>query len=101
MQWGIVRSALEDYEETESVKWTNTQGVICPLKEQRIASKPEGQRAWIWKMMHCLPNLQLNLNDIIIDKDQVKYRVLGRSDYSQAGYMYYELVQDYKEYNGH
>jgi len=73
---------------------------LVPLNPQKLLSKPEGQRAWIWKMVHCDVSLELNLNDIVIDTDSQKYRVMAKSDYSQAGYYRYELAQDYKEYNG-
>ena len=51
-------------------------------------------------MLHCEVSLELNLNDIVIDTGSQRYRVMAKSDYSQAGYYRYELAQDYKEYNG-
>lgn len=100
MKLGVVRSVLEDYETREEITWKKFRGVVVPLNPQKLLSKPEGQRAWIWKMVHCDVSLELNLNDIVIDTDSQKYRVMAKSDYSQAGYYRYELAQDYKEYNG-
>lgn len=100
MKLGVVRSIVEDYETREEITWKTFRGVIVPLNPQKIISKPEGQRAWIWKMLHCEASLELNLNDIVIDTGSQRYRVMAKSDYSQAGYYRYELAQDYKEYNG-
>lgn len=100
MKLGVVRSIVEDYETREEITWKTFRGVIVPLNPQKIISKPEGQRAWIWKMLHCEVSLELNLNDIVIDTGSQRYRVMAKSDYSQAGYYRYELAQDYKEYNG-
>ena len=97
MTLGIVRVENVDGEAVESVKWRQTMGVVMPMKEQRILNKPEGQRAWIWKSMYTAAGVQLALNDILEDSDKIRYRVMGKADYSQAGYMYYELAQDYVE----
>lgn len=100
MKLGIVRSVLEDYETREEVTWKKFRGVVVPLNPQKLVTKPEGQRAWIWKMVHCDVTLELNLNDIVVDVDNQRYRVMAKSDYSSAGYYRYEIAQDYKEYNG-
>ena len=92
MTLGIVRVENVDGEAVESVKWRQTMGVVMPMKEQRILNKPEGQRTWIWKSMYTAAGVQLALNDILEDSDKIRYRVMGKADYSQAGYMYYELA---------
>lgn len=71
-----------------------SQGVIQPLSAQEVAIKPEGQRTWKWYMLHCLPDLILKPDDTVTYRNE-KYRVMGKEDFSDFGFLYYELCQDY------
>ena len=90
----LVTKTLVDYEVVESLTTINTQGVRQPMSAQRISIKPEGQRAWKWETIHCLPDVKLNIDDIIIF-DGVKYRVQHKWNWSEYGYLEYEICQAY------
>lgn len=78
--------------ETETV--LDFLGVVQPLTSQKLAMKPEGQRAWNWSMVHALPGLSLKVDDKFKYRD-LFYRVMAKTDYTEYGYTYYEIVQDY------
>jgi hypothetical protein len=70
------------------------QGVRQPFTAQQLVMKPEGQRQWKWETIHAFPNLVLNPDEIIGFAGQ-NYRVMRKSDFSEYGYVLYEIVQDY------
>jgi hypothetical protein len=76
-----------------------TSGVVMPLRPQQLAMKPEGERSWIWKKFFCLPVVKLNPSDEIIfgtDENGDKYRIMAKADYSEYGYIEYEVCQGYQ-----
>lgn len=95
MTFTLVTKSLVDYEVQEVLVTVTTQGVRQPMSAQELAIKPEGQRGWKWETIHCLPNVKLKLDDIIIF-DTVKYRVMQKWDWSEYGYIQYEICQDYE-----
>ena len=70
------------------------QGVRQPFTAQQLALKPEGQRHWKWEMIHAWPNLQLKPDEIITFANQ-NYRVMQKWDWTEYGYVQYEIAQDY------
>lgn len=72
----------------------NFQGVWQPLDQQQVNMKPQGQREWKWFQVHAQTGLIL-LIDQVITYQGVQYRVRGRWDYNEYGYVNYHLVQDY------
>lgn len=96
MTFQVVTKDLEDYEVVETLTTITTQGVRQPMNAQRIAIKPEGQRAWKWETIHCLPDVKLNIDDIIIF-DGVKYRVMHKWNWAEYGYLEYEICQAYED----
>lgn len=72
-------------------------GTIQPLSPNKIALKPEGQRAWEWLQIHCMsvdPGI-LNPNDRILIADKL-YKVMAQNDYSLNGYIEYQVIRDYQ-----
>lgn len=96
MTFQLVTKTLVDYEVVESLTTINTQGVRQPMSAQRISLKPEGQRAWKWETIHCLPDVKLNIDDIILFGG-VKYRVMHKWNWAEYGYLEYEICQAYEE----
>jgi hypothetical protein len=94
MTFELIGKTILDHAVIETKTRINFRGVRQPLSPQQLAIKPEGQRAWKWQMIHAEPSLQLK-NDDVIYYNGVRYRVMNRSDYTEYGYMYYEIVQDY------
>jgi len=95
LTFNLVTKALVDYEVQEVLVPITTQGVRQPMSAQELAIKPEGQRGWKWETIHCLPDVKLNLDDIIIF-DNTKYRVMQKWDWSEYGYIQYEICQAYE-----
>jgi len=91
----LVTKSLIDYEVQETLQTITTQGVRQPMSAQQLAIKPEGQRAWKWETMHCLPDVKLRVDDIILFNG-VKYRVMERWDWSEYGYLEYHICQAYE-----
>lgn len=92
----LVTKSLVDYEVQEVLATITTQGVRQPMTAQDLQIKPEGQRAWKWETLHCLPNVKLKIDDIVIF-DNVKYRVKERWDWSEYGYLEYHICQAYED----
>lgn len=72
----------------------STRAVRQPLSAQRLDIKPEGQRAWRWEVVHATIDLILKPDDRIL-WDGIYFRVMGKFDYKEYGYVQYEIVQDY------
>jgi hypothetical protein len=71
------------------------QGVRQPFTSQQLMMKPEGQRKWKWEMIHAYPDLVLQPDEIIIFNG-LNYRVMQKYDYTEYGYVQYDIVQDYQ-----
>jgi hypothetical protein len=64
------------------------------LTDKKLMMKPEGQQAWDWFMVHSQPQLNLEVDNVIIYRSK-QYRVMAKKDYSLYGYIEYHLVDDY------
>jgi hypothetical protein len=91
---GRVTKSIVDGETKEAVFEQRCQGVIQPFDDRKLKVKPEGQRSWNWQMLHTTPNVKLR-NDEEFKIKGTPYRVMSQKDYSEYGYVTYELVQDY------
>lgn len=95
MMFTRIVKTVENFNVVEKPASYYFQGVRQPFTKQQLMMKPEGQRSWKWEMIHALPSLILNPDDII-NFNNVTYRVMGKLDYAEYGYLQYEIVQDYK-----
>ena len=95
----VVTKSLVDYEVQEVIRTVHTQGVRQPMNAQQLAIKPEGQRSWKWETIHCLPDVKLRVDDIIIF-DGVKYRIMERWNWAEYGYLEYHICQAYEGSDG-
>ena len=71
-----------------------TQASIQPLP-QELAIKMEGERNWRWSLIHILPNVDLNNNDLIT-LFGVQYKVMKKENWAQYGYMNYFVVEGFQ-----
>lgn len=90
----FVTKSIVDGEVVEVETADSFFGVVQNLDSKQLQIKPEAQRAWGWKMIHSLPSLTLNVDDIII-YDSIRYRVMNVRDYNEYGYMEYHIVEDF------
>lgn len=99
MTFENLTKSIVGFQLSESISaTTETMGVMFPVP-LNLAIRKVGQRDWIQKDLYCLPNLVLNLDDVVIYLG-VQYRVLQVQDYSQygsggSGYLVYRLQQDW------
>lgn len=72
-----------------------TKGVVQPPRDKDLKILPEGTWAWEWLMVHCLPSLQLEVNQYIY-YDGTKYKVMAKKDWSKYGYVRYMLLEAFR-----
>ena len=72
-----------------------TKGVVQPPSNEDLKIMPEGTWSWKWLWVHCLPDLQLETNQFIY-YDNVKYKVMGKRDWSKYGYVEYHLLEAFQ-----
>lgn len=95
MQLSIVKKELVDFETKERLITFDTYGLLIPLTVDMLAMKQDGQRDWKWRQLFTGTEIQLDV-DYVVVVDNVRYRVMAEGDYSQYGYNYYELLEDYR-----
>ena len=95
LRFDIITKALVNYEVEEVIVPVATQGVRQPMSAQQIAIKPEGQRAWKWETIHCLPDVPLKIDDVVVFGNQ-RYRVMQKWDWSEYGYQEVHICQGYQ-----
>ncbi len=71
-----------------------TQASIQPLP-QELAIKMEGERNWRWSLIHILPNIDLQNNDLIT-LFGVQYKVMKKENWAQYGYLNYFVVEGFQ-----
>lgn len=91
---GIVSETIEDYQRFVSIKYINTQGVVQPYKPEPLEIEKAGVNSWEWQMIHCLPDLILRDDDIIVYHNK-RYKVLFKKDYSEYGYVDYTVCETF------
>lgn len=89
----IVKSIV-NFQEAEVPTQTVFYGVRVPFSPQQLMMKPIGQREWHWEAVYAYPTLQLKPDDQIIFNG-ITYRVMGKTDYKEYGYLIYEIKEDY------
>lgn len=72
----------------------STSGLIQPGDAEKLSPAKEGERSWDNAILHVLPALDVPNGTRIIIKG-VKYKVMGRYDYTANGYTKYELTETF------
>lgn len=73
------------------VRNLSTSGVLQPEVEE-LNRYSEGGRSWKKWTLHCFPNIVMATNDRITVKGGY-YDVMGKTDYSDNGFVIYHLVE--------
>jgi len=89
----VVKTVV-NFKVVESKTEINFMGVWQPASAQSIAMKPEGQRAWKWFTVHAEPTVELGPDEVITYQG-TQYRVKSKMDYTEYGYVQYELIEDF------
>ena len=94
MTFKFLTDNIVDFENEPITVEVRSEGVIQPFTSKDLMAKPEGQRSWAWNMLHCLPDVVLKVGEYVLI-DDVKYRVMKCTDYSDYGYLEYEVVETF------
>jgi hypothetical protein len=94
MTFTLITKSVVNYQDVEGESEINFRGVWQPATSEVLKLKPEGQRAWPWYMVHSDTSLKLKVDDVIVYED-VKYRVMERTNYNHYGYIMYIVVEDW------
>ena len=94
MTFKFLTDNIVDFENEPITVEVRSEGVIQPFTSKDLMAKPEGQRSWAWNMLHCLPDVVLKVGEYVLI-DDVKYRVMKCTDYSDYGYLEYDVVESF------
>lgn len=92
---GKITTIIDDHKAINVVKYITATGHIQPDKEEDLIISQEEQRSIKTYKLYCPKKVMLNVSDIVVYKDK-KYRVLGKNDWSNQGFISYKLMEDYE-----
>lgn len=72
-----------------------TLGVVQPPRDIDLKILPEGTWNWEWQMLHCLPDVVLEVDQFVI-YDGVKYKVMAVKPWQKYGYRRYTLLEAFR-----
>jgi len=88
----VIEKTIDDHEVVETTASMRVVYIVLqPMKSRDISVKPEGQRRWKW--LDGWSQERLNLDWTVIDSAHRRFRIMGQTDWSDAGFYKYELVQ--------
>ena len=91
----IIGQTVVNFRAVDEVEDKNFSGVIQPFTDQQLAIKATGERAWKWYTVHSDTTLDLKPGGKIIYQD-TRYRVMSKANYTDYGYLKYEMVEDFQ-----
>lgn len=97
LEFVVVSKDIENFEINENYIVRRVLGTKQPLKAQTLAIKPEGQRSWKWFELHLTPQVTINVDDLILFGGKDQYRVMAKEDFSEYGYVRYEIAQGFEK----
>lgn len=69
-------------------------GVVQPLGNKELMTKPTEQRSWQWLQIHTKSEQALDNNDVISYLGK-NYQIRAQNSYNDYGYYEYHLVEQY------
>ena len=97
MKFKLITDTLVDYVITKTETSYDFEGVFQPMPARELVLKPEGQRNWKWWKLWTRTDYKISNSDIIEDYNGVRFKVMKQSGWNQAGYVQYDLVEEYEE----
>ena len=94
LTFGVITQTVVDGYTNDAVVSVSTKGMWSPMSPQEVAIKPEGERAWIWDSVFCLPDIVLYPGDRIVYQG-VNYKVMSKRDWAAYGYLEYSVVNEF------
>lgn len=93
-QFARVKFVKQDGDTVESAETVATfLGSLQPLHARNLLVKPEGWRKWKWFTLFTNADQEFAVGDFVRDARGLQYRVMATSDWSQAAYREYQVVQ--------
>lgn len=91
-----VERVLDGADWTEiTIQTINTKGVVQPPRDEDLKIYPEGTWSWEWLLIHCLPDVQLEVNQYI-KYDSTTYKVMAKKDWTKYGYVRYTVLEAFR-----
>lgn len=88
-----ITKTITDFQVTEAAFERPFDGMLLTQTPQQLALKPEGQRTWLWWTL--VTSVVLYPDDIVMNADNTQFRVMSKSNFAQAGFYNYEVVENY------
>lgn len=93
--FGVVTKTTLNGITSETMVEVQFMGVMQPFTDRQLLIKPEGERSWSWYWLHADPSLNLPDDNVVLYRDK-QYRVMKKKNYTEYGYIEYQLVTDYE-----
>lgn len=90
----ISSDAASAGEAVTTAREARTSGVILDMDGAKLEIGADGERSWDSATFYCLPDLDVG-TDTILKIKGVPFRVMGKKDRSECGFLRYEISQDY------
>jgi hypothetical protein len=87
--------AIVNFQAQETKTVVKFQGILYSQTPQQLMAKPEGQRNWNWWSL--ITSYNLNIGDIVLDRNNTEYRVIKKNDFSSGQFYEYEISQNWTE----
>lgn len=92
IQFAVLDSTQENFDTVESAKAISYfQASLQPLHPRKLLVKPEGERRWKW--FSVWTSTDLETGTYVKDAQGLIYKVMAKSDWSQAAFHEYEVIQ--------
>lgn len=92
VQMRIVNKTAVDFEAVDDVlKIQPFDAVMEPMPAQKVDRKPEGLRTWKWWDMYTVTRIAPDT--VVQDQNGLQFRIQSVQDWSNGGYMHYELTE--------
>jgi hypothetical protein len=96
LEFGLVTKTVVNFNVVETTTPLQFFGLWQPVSPYRtLEMNKDGQRKWTYFKLLALPTLELTVDSIIL-RENIQYRVMLKTDYTQYGYVEYMLVNDYE-----
>lgn len=90
-----ITQTVVDGDVTNEENNVSFKGVVIPMEDEVIQSKPAEQQSWEWYYIFTRNNVSLVNNDRI-EYNNTKYKIMERRDYSSYGHIEYHAIKDWQ-----
>lgn len=92
IQFALLRSIQQDFDTVESAQVVRYfLGSLQPLNPRKLLVKPEGWRKWKYYALWTAQTLEVG--DFVRDPSGLQYRIMAKSDWHEAAYYEYQIIQ--------